>query len=416
MAADRKARVLLTEGSSLTAREVVTALGPLGYRLEVCDPNPICMARFSRYVHAVHRCPPLGADPISHLESILGVLGRNRYDVLLPVHEQAFLLASQRERVAGHAGLAVASFEAFQQVQGKTAFAALLAELGLPQPEWRIARSGRELLDLRAHHHYVKAPYSTAGQGVWRVSGEADLARVARLLEDRRLFAGDGEVLVQAAVEGPSCQVQSIFEHGHLVASHCTVREAEGVGGGYAARRSVHHPVVREHLEIIGARLRWHGGLALDYFLDANGQPSYIEANPRLVEPMNGVLSGLNLADILVRLSLGETCGGRAPLLGRCGVRSHGLMGLCLGVAVRGGSRRDLVGTIAEAARGRCAGHPSAEVQTPVRRDPLSAVPLALVTARLLVSPRSASGIAGKAVGDYSLTADAVRTIVESAE
>ena len=31
--------VLLTEGSSLTAREVVTCLGPLGYQLEVLHPD-----------------------------------------------------------------------------------------------------------------------------------------------------------------------------------------------------------------------------------------------------------------------------------------------------------------------------------------------------------------------------------------
>jgi len=31
----------------------------------------------------------------------------------------------------------------------------------------------------------------------------------------------------------------------------------------------------------------------------------FIDANPRLVEPMTGVYSGVNLADILVRVSLG---------------------------------------------------------------------------------------------------------------
>jgi hypothetical protein len=43
-------RVLLTEGSSLTAREVVTCLGPVGHHLEVLDPDALCLARFSRWV------------------------------------------------------------------------------------------------------------------------------------------------------------------------------------------------------------------------------------------------------------------------------------------------------------------------------------------------------------------------------
>lgn len=40
------------------------------------------------------------------------------------------------------------------------------------------------------------------------------------------------------------------------------------------------------------------GPLALDYlFNEASGRPTYLEANPRLVEPMNATLSGVNLAD-----------------------------------------------------------------------------------------------------------------------
>src|SRR5262249_10864531 len=37
-------RVLLSEGSSLTAREFVTTLGPHGHRIEVLDPDPFCLA------------------------------------------------------------------------------------------------------------------------------------------------------------------------------------------------------------------------------------------------------------------------------------------------------------------------------------------------------------------------------------
>jgi hypothetical protein len=47
-------RVLLTEGSSLTSREVVTRLGPSGHHLEVLDPDPLCLMRFSRWVKKVH--------------------------------------------------------------------------------------------------------------------------------------------------------------------------------------------------------------------------------------------------------------------------------------------------------------------------------------------------------------------------
>lgn len=93
-------RVLLTEGSSLTSREVVTCLGPVGYHLEVLDPDPLCLARFSRWVDKVHRCPRAGADPMSYLRTLERVASQRGIDVVLPTHEHAWLLATARPQLA----------------------------------------------------------------------------------------------------------------------------------------------------------------------------------------------------------------------------------------------------------------------------------------------------------------------------
>ena len=39
----RHLRVLLTEGTSLSSRESVWALGLAGHEIEVCDPDPLCL-------------------------------------------------------------------------------------------------------------------------------------------------------------------------------------------------------------------------------------------------------------------------------------------------------------------------------------------------------------------------------------
>jgi hypothetical protein len=64
--------VLFSEGSSLSARQALSALGPLGYRIDVCDPNPLCLSRFSRFVRRFHRSPALGTDPAAYLHFIVG--------------------------------------------------------------------------------------------------------------------------------------------------------------------------------------------------------------------------------------------------------------------------------------------------------------------------------------------------------
>ena len=53
-------------------------------------------------------------------------------------------------------------------------------------------------------------------------------------------------------------------------------------------------------------------------------------------------------------------------------------------------------------------GKGGAEVLTPVRADPPSLVPIAVVLARLLADPRSVAGIAAGAVRDYSVRPDAI--------
>ena len=56
-------RVLMSEGSSLSARESLTALGRAGYEVEVVDANPLCLARFSKYCRRLHIGPRFGLDP-----------------------------------------------------------------------------------------------------------------------------------------------------------------------------------------------------------------------------------------------------------------------------------------------------------------------------------------------------------------
>ena len=106
-------RILVSEGSSLTSRETITALGPAGHTIDVMDPDPLCLSRFSRWVRRVIRCPPIGKDPIGYLDAVVAQIAREPYDVLLPTHEQAYLFASMRARIPGEVGLAVAEASAF---------------------------------------------------------------------------------------------------------------------------------------------------------------------------------------------------------------------------------------------------------------------------------------------------------------
>jgi predicted ATP-grasp superfamily ATP-dependent carboligase len=139
-------RILLSEGSSLSGRQAITALGIAGYRVDVCDPDPVCLGRFSRFVRRFHRCPPMSGDPLDYLKFVVDLVARESFAVLLPTHEQAYLFASARDRLPSTVGVALSSFESFERVQSKAEFSRVLIELALPQPRTRLVSSALPLV------------------------------------------------------------------------------------------------------------------------------------------------------------------------------------------------------------------------------------------------------------------------------
>ena len=399
-------KVLLSEGSSLSARQTITALGMAGYDVGVCDPDPMCIGRFSRFVSRFFRCPNFNDHPLEYVNFIDGIYRTHNYQVMIPVHEQAYLFARYRQLF--RANVALADFASFQQVQGKISFARTLQKLDIPQPEYRVLNDLAQISEIEKYPFYLKTNYGTAGQGVWRIENLEKGMKVRKDLGSLDL-SGQNQLMVQHEVRGDLCQVQAVFDRGNLVACHCTQTRGESIGGGHAARTGIDHPQVRQYVKKLGAALQWSGPIALDYIYDTQrDDPSFLEANPRLVEPMNACLSGVNFADLTVRVALGERI---ETMTGRTGVRSHSLMAILMAKANSGCSRWTLVKTLAQAAAGRGVYSDSREDLTPVGRDWLALIPSLFVLIRLLIDPRKASTISKKTVNNYSLSFKTIETM-----
>ena len=287
-------RVLASEGSSTSAREAVTILGLSGHHVEICDPSPWCLARFSRFVKKLHRCPPLRDNPRGYLAFIEALVASGQFDVLLPTHEQGFVFARVQAptRRQGRAGVAVVRQLSHRAQQGRL------------QPiarRVRVAAAGngdRHVGErIRAAVRFpavIKTSIGTASRGVWFVRDARELDQAVRELVAADAFAD--EVLVQDYVVGTTEKAQSVFCHGELVGFHAYRGIAPGVGGGEAIKESVGRPRVRAMLETIGRRLAWHGALSIDYLMPGGDATALlIDCNPRLVEPMSAWLAGTDL-------------------------------------------------------------------------------------------------------------------------
>ncbi len=75
-------RVLLSDGSGLTARQTAAQLADAGHRVNLLSPDPLCLARFTRQVHRVWRVPAYGAGPLRWLEAAVRVYREAAMDLL----------------------------------------------------------------------------------------------------------------------------------------------------------------------------------------------------------------------------------------------------------------------------------------------------------------------------------------------
>jgi biotin carboxylase len=398
--------VLLSDGAGLTARQCATILSRAGYPVEALSPGGLSLSRMTRHVRRVHEVPPVGRDPFGWLDAALEVAARRHAELLLPVQEQVTVMSVARDLIEA-AGLltAVPDFGALVQVQDKVSAHRTLTRVGVPTPPAVVATIAAELEIAGEFPVFVKTPIGTASAGVRRVGSRDEMRRLAADYE-RQGILGAG-VLVQQPVPGALAMVQSVFADGELVAFHACQRIREGTSGGSSHKLGRQLPQAREHIRRLGADLGWHGALSADVILSPDG-PVFIDINPRLVEPVNALASGVDLVRALVEVARSGTSQPQPP--GQPGVRTHQLLLAVLGAAEHGG-RRAVVRELGHAARHRGDYLGSREELTPRGGDPLAMLPVTVTGLATLIRPTWWRHFTSGSTGAYALTPDAWRQL-----
>jgi len=403
-------RVLLSDGSGLTARQAVTQLADGGHEVDALSADPLSLVRFTRRVRRIHRVPRYGPDPLGWLGAALGIYREAAMDVLLPTQEQVAVLSARPDLVrAAGVRTAVPPFAALAQVQDKVSAFTVLTDAGLPQPEGAVLATAGQVAAWDRFPVFLKLPIGTATSGVHRVTGREQLAGVIADAQAAGAFAAGG-ILAQLPATGPLVMTQSVFDGGELVAWHANLRVREGAGGGACHKRSLVLDEAREQIASLGRRLGWHGALSADAILTTAG-PRYIDLNPRLVEPANARRAGVDLVTPLLELAVGAAPRPQPPA--RPGVRTHQLLLAVLGAAQHTGRRRPVLAEVLAAAVRTGDYRGSAEELTPLRGDPRAAAPLALALTALMFRPSAWRWFVGGSVRHYSLTPEGWRTLLD---
>jgi hypothetical protein len=205
--------------------------------------------------------------------------------------------------------------------------------------------------------------------------------------------------------------VQAVFARGELVAFHGCQRVREGAAGGASHKLGLDLPEAREHMARLGAALDWHGALSADVIIGPDG-PRFIDINPRLVEPVNALASGVDLTGALVEVARSGSSRVPQPTAAR-GARTHQLLLAVLGAAHQGG-RPDVARELVHAVLHRGEYRDSREELTPWRGDPLAPLPVMAIALATLIRPDAWRHFVGGSAGAYSLTPAAWRELTQA--
>ena len=399
-------RILLTEGSGLTSRQVAGRLGSLGHTVEILSSSKICLTRFTRYVSVVHDVPRFGLDPLGWLAAAERIAAERKIDLLFPTQEQVTVLSARRKYLS--VATIVPAFASLVRVQDKVSAFRTLKAIGAPQPPTFVISSADDLRQITAYPVFVKRPVSTASSGVRRAANSHQLEAAAR-----EFGLGQSDLIVQNQVLGPLAMVQAVADRGRLVAHHACLRLREGVGGGASLKESVILPGLAEMLARLVGALDWHGALSMDMIVTDSGAV-VIDVNPRLVEPANASAAGVDLVAAMLDVA-GGTPSSQQPV-GKAGVRTRQTLLAILGAAEQQGRRGAVLGEAFQAtfARGEYAG--SVEELTPVAGDPIAMVPVVAALLASLVHPPLWRQFHAGAVGPYAVTPEAWDKILAAAE
>ena len=409
-------KILLSDASGLTARQVATILSRRGQTVHVLSPPGITLTKCTSHVSQVHRVPPFGSDPYVWLDATLSIIKNEKkkgdgegFDVLICTQEQVTILSAEVERVRETGiRIAVPDFMSLRRVMDKVSAREALREAGLRQPDSVVLSSTSELKDLDILPGYAKLPIATGSTGLRRVSNMQELKTVC---QSWHAFAEGGKVLLQKEVKGPLLMICGIFSHGRLLTWHACLRVREGVNGGASIKVSCPLPLAEKELETFGRRLGWHGALSIEAIIvERKGQKElyYMDINPRIVEPMNGLLAGVDIVSALVDVSFGREADvdGERPKHGREGMTTHQLMLALLGTAKNG--RIELVKEVWMAVRGLEGYYGykgSVEELTPIEGDWWSVLVLLVMTVLLFVGGKwMVSKFTGGTIKSYAIS------------
>ena len=348
-------KILVTNGAYKHTLALVRALGAAGHSVGVIGHHWAAVSFFSKYCSFRHIIKT--NEKGLFVDKLLGILQKERYDVLLPVGLPTVVwIAERANEIRQFTHLPLANVDKIRLFENKQATYDLSLTLNIPTPLTffpkdrsdadicaakltppivvkHCKKSGADYLkyaqtkeeavqffenmtaisDVKFPFSEENVPKSEIQHLKSKNTEGAYLDSAFQILADDRpkyeIRHTKPNVLFQEYLSGGGFGFFCLYENGIFKQgfAHKRVREFPVSGGSSSCAESIDNETLTHYGKKILEAVDWHGLAMVEFKMDGNGQPRLLEVNPKLWGSFDlSVAAGVPFAEKWVKLAMNE--------------------------------------------------------------------------------------------------------------
>ncbi len=221
-------------------------------------------------------------EPDAFVDDVCTIVDKHRIDWVLPMFEEVFYLAANREKLEQNrpdVNFFFPQLDALLEVNDKSTFADLCKRLGLAVAETIVCTSNEEFVAATQNweHWFARATFGRGGLDV--ATNYGPLAGETAV-EDVQPSADDPWLVQQFLVGTDRCS-WSVCHDGEVVLHSCYEHPLTIDDRGGIVFESVDSPESLAAVQKIAKELNWTGQISMDYLVTEDGTHYMVECNPR---------------------------------------------------------------------------------------------------------------------------------------
>jgi predicted ATP-grasp superfamily ATP-dependent carboligase len=279
---NNKYDVVITYGWNRVSYNVLRNLSINGLKVIVGDESKYNMCSMSKYSQSSFQYPSPFVYPEKFIDKLLEIIEKYKPKVLMPCHEESFVIAKYRDRFPKDLIIPIAEYDVLMKAHDKISANEIAMLADIPIPKIYDVHTMQDLEQQKESFQYpvvIKLSNSNASKGVFYANSYKELKEIFQnnLNELNKLY-------IQEYAQGSGYGASFIYKGGKMISGfvHKRLIEKTHTGGVSTKRISVKNDKILNYGKSILDYLKWTGPAMVEFKYDEEkDQAWFIEINAR---------------------------------------------------------------------------------------------------------------------------------------